>query len=672
MENDHNHLLNEKINERSDVEDILSVSQENVMYRYDYSSGLYDYMSSGIIDLTGYTKEEINKIGFSSIIKKNIIIKKEKHTIKRDDKREFLQEYYGKYLIQTKNNEKRWIEDTSFILLNEAEELLLSTGVMRNVTTSYILTEKLLDEKGKMYFILDMAQVIIIVLDKNFNFTFINNKGCELSGYDKQEMLTKNLFDFVSPNLKSEIQNSLNNFLAAGTKTIKTLEVPLLTKKGDTTITTWQIIILHDENNEIYFVASAYDVTEQRREEKVQKVIMQILEAANTGTNLEDFFKYIHFSVGELMDVNNFYIALYDKNSGMINFPYFVDQFDEAAPPKRFGKGLTELVLTTGKSQLITKKKDRELVKKGKIELLGSECAIWLGVPLKIKDDSIGAIVVQDYKEENTYTKKEKEILEFIAYAIARAIERKKVEGERNFLIQELKENNKSKDKLFSIISHDLKGPFNSLLGFSEILTNEYETLTSEEIKEYISILHESSKLLYSMTNNLLQFSRFQMGKIEFKPQKIIFNKLVSAVISMLKGNAIKKQISINVEIPPNLELMADEEMISSVIQNLVNNSIKFTETGGDITISAESKQEKENYFIEIMVSDTGVGMSQAELDKIESAELFSTPGTEKEYGTGLGLNLVKEFLEKHGGKLIIQSEKNVGSTFIARLPITG
>ena len=672
MENDHNHLLNEKINERSDVEDILSVSQENVMYRYDYSSGLYDYMSSGIIDLTGYTKEEINKIGFSSIIKKNIIIKKEKHTIKRDDKREFLQEYYGKYLIQTKNNEKRWIEDTSFILLNEAEELLLSTGVMRNVTTSYILTEKLLDEKGKMYFILDMAQVIIIVLDKNFNFTFINNKGCELSGYDKQEMLTKNLFDFVSPNLKSEIQNSLNNFLAAGTKTIKTLEVPLLTKKGDTTITTWQIIILHDENNEIYFVASAYDVTEQRREEKVQKVIMQILEAANTGTNLEDFFKYIHYSVGELMNVNNFYIALYDKNSGMINFPYFIDQFDEAAPPKRFGKGLTELVLTTGKSQLITKKKDRELVKKGKIELLGSECAIWLGVPLKIKDDSIGAIVVQDYKEENTYTKKEKEILEFIAYAIARAIERKKVEGERNFLIQELKENNKSKDKLFSIISHDLKGPFNSLLGFSEILTNEYETLTSEEIKEYISILHESSKLLYSMTNNLLQFSRFQMGKIEFKPQKIIFNKLVSAVISMLKGNAIKKQISINVEIPPNLELMADEEMISSVIQNLVNNSIKFTETGGDITISAESKHEEENYFIEIMVSDTGVGMSQAELDKLESAELFSTPGTEKEYGTGLGLNLVKEFLEKHGGKLIIQSEKNVGSTFIARLPITG
>ena len=672
MENDHNHLLNEKINERSDVEDILSVSQENVMYRYDYSSGLYDYMSSGIIDLTGYTKEEINKIGFSSIIKKNIITKKEKHTIKRDDKREFLQEYYGKYLIQTKNNEKRWIEDTSFILLNEAEELLLSTGVMRNVTTSYILTEKLIDEKGKMYFILDMAQVIIIVLDKNFNFTFINNKGCELSGYDKQEMLTKNLFDFVSPNLKSEIQNSLNNFLAAGTKTIKTLEVPLLTKKGDTTITTWQIIILHDENNEIYFVASAYDVTEQRREEKVQKVIMQILEAANTGTNLEDFFKYIHYSVGELMNVNNFYIALYDKNSGMINFPYFIDQFDEVSPPKRFGKGLTELVLTTGKSQLITKKKDRELVKKGKIELLGSECAIWLGVPLKIKDDSIGAIVVQDYKEENTYTKKEKEILEFIAYAIARAIERKKVEGERNFLIQELKENNKSKDKLFSIISHDLKGPFNSLLGFSEILTNEYETLTSEEIKEYISILHESSKLLYSMTNNLLQFSRFQMGKIEFKPQKIIFNKLVSAVISMLKGNAIKKQISINVEIPPNLELMADEEMISSVIQNLVNNSIKFTETGGDITISAESKHEEENYFIEIMVSDTGVGMSQAELDKLESAELFSTPGTEKEYGTGLGLNLVKEFLEKHGGKLIIQSEKNVGSTFIARLPITG
>lgn len=672
MEYDHNLLQNEKMDESSEAEDILSVSQENVMYRYDHISGLYDYMSSGIIDLTGYTKDEINKIGFSSIIKKNIAAKREKHTIIRAGKQEFLQEYYGKYLIHTKNNEKRWIEDTSFALLNEAEEMQLSAGVMRNVTTSYILTEKLLDEKGKMYFILDMAQVILVVLDKNFNFTFINNKGCELSGYTKQEMLAKNLFDFIPPHLKHEIENSLNTILAAGSKTKSALEVPLLTKKGDTSLTTWQIIILQDENNEVYFVASAYDVTDQKREEKVQKVIMQILEAANTETNLEDFFKYIHYSVGELMDVNNFYIALYDKNSGMINFPYFVDQFDEAAPPKRFGKGLTELVLTTGKPQLITKKRDRELVKKGKIELLGSECAIWLGVPLKIKDDAIGAIVVQDYKNENTYKNKEKEILEFIAYAISRAIERKKVEGEKSFLIHELKEINKSKDKLFSLISHDLRGPFNSLLGFSEILTNEYDTLTTDEIKEYLKILYEASKILYGMTNNLLQFTRFQMGKIEFKPQKIILNKLVDSVISMLKGNAIKKQISLNVEIAANFELVADEDMMSSVIQNLVNNSIKFTETGGEITISAKVIREEEINIVEIIVCDSGVGMSADELNKVQSAEIFSTPGTDKEYGTGLGMKLVMEFIEKHGGKLIIQSEKNVGSTFIIKLPIVG
>lgn len=239
---------------------------------------------------------------------------------------------------------------------------------------------------------------------------------------------------------------------------------------------------------------------------------------------------------------------------------------------------------------------------------------------------------------------------------------------EKNSIISELKSLNSSKDKLISQISHDLRSPFNSLLGFSEILTTEYETLTKKEIFEYLHAIYEASKNLFGMTNNLLHFSRFQAGRMEFKPEKLVLLKIINKCLSLLKGNAIKKEINISLDIDKDIEVFADEDMLISIIQNLVSNAVKFTEKSGRVSISA--RQCDDENFVEISIKDSGIGMSNENLKKIFSEKFYSTPGTDKEFGTGLGLILIKDFIEKHKGKLEVESETGKGSIFRFKLPV--
>ncbi len=421
-----------------------------------------------------------------------------------------------------------------------------------------------------------------------------------------------------------------------------------------------------DEN---LFTADA--LSELKREsddsEKVRIITYEILNAANCENNLNEFFEFIHSLIAHLMNVDNFFIALYYETDNTLSFPYYYNKKNREIATREFGNDLTEYLIKNGTSVLLNETDILKLVKSGKAECRDLLPKIWLGIPLKIKDNTFGALVVHDDENEATYGKKEKDILEMISFAVSRAIERKKNEQEKNDLIRQLQEMNAAKDRLISHISHDLRSPFNSLLGFSEILTTEYDTLTKEEIQEYLSAVYEASKNLFGMTNNLLQFSRFQMGRMEFKPINLNLLRVANRSINLLKGNAVKKQLSLKVNIDNDMQVFADEDMLISIIQNLVSNAIKFTNKSGEIQISAvKSANENE---IEISVVDSGIGISKDDLKKIFGNSFYSTPGTDREYGTGLGLILVKEFIESNEGKIFVNSTPGLGSKFRFTLP---
>ncbi len=640
-----------------------------VYYKFGDLSKKYSYFSPSIEELTEYTSQELKELGLEKKIQTEVTEGLKSNRSKGQN------QFFSRYWLESKNGNWKLIENFAFS--DEYDNKLPSiSGFMRDVTplNNYLL--EVVQEKEKLNSIIELAEVILLVLDKEGKVELINKKTCDVLGYKREEIIGKKWLDnFVPGKVKEGFQKLFNKSVSSDEK-IKDYEYhenPVITKEGEERYIAWHNkIFTDDDGNFLFMLSSGQDLTKRKDEEKIQQVISDILEASNTESDLNEFFKFIHKSISKLMPAENFYLALYDKSSDIISFPYSVDKYDSAAPPQKPGRGLTEYVMRLGKSALITRKIDDELVEKGETEIVGTQSAIWLGIPLKIADLTIGVLVVQDYENEETYTEREQRVLEVIAYSISRTIERKRLEAERWVLIKNLEKLNSSKDKLFSLISHDLRSPFNSLLGFSEILTNEYESLTPEEIKEYIRAIYDSSKNLYGMTSNLLQYSRFQTGKIDFSPTTLNLKKVVNECLKLLKGNFVKKQLNVTDDVSENLYVTADEEMLFSIIQNILSNAIKFTYKKGEIKISSSVvSNDNDEGMVNISVEDSGTGMSDADIKRILEGDPYTNPGTEKEFGTGLGLQLVRDFITRNGGKLTIKSKLNMGSTFNFTVPLS-
>lgn len=224
---------------------------------------------------------------------------------------------------------------------------------------------------------------------------------------------------------------------------------------------------------------------------------------------------------------------------------------------------------------------------------------------------------------------------------------------------QELKKLIQTKDRLFSIIAHDLRSPFTALLGFTELLTQQ--DLSPEQTREFSEHLHTSSLKLVNLIENLLQWSRSQLGSIKLTPETINLAGMVNEIIHVQQLQADAKEINIQSRVDDNHTLFADYQTLATVLRNLISNGIKFTPNGGSIAIATE---ESGNGLI-ISVSDTGVGMSSDEIDKLfKIEESYTKPGTNNEAGTGLGLIVCKEFVELNGGQIRVLSTLGVGTTF--------
>lgn len=231
---------------------------------------------------------------------------------------------------------------------------------------------------------------------------------------------------------------------------------------------------------------------------------------------------------------------------------------------------------------------------------------------------------------------------------------------------KELIESNKTKDKFFSIVAHDLKSPFNSMLGFSNLLLEDYEVLTNEKKHYFSKIIHINIENTYSLLENLLLWSRSQLSAIQFYPEEENLHLLIGNVLKTLMLPAELKLIDIKNNIPEETLFSVDRNMLSTIIRNLIGNALKFTDNGGEISVKVKnSKESVHANFIEIIVQDNGVGIAKDAQEKLFNINKnSSTTGTANERGTGLGLVLCKEFVEKHGGKIWVISELGNGSSF--------
>lgn len=279
-------------------------------------------------------------------------------------------------------------------------------------------------------------------------------------------------------------------------------------------------------------------------------------------------------------------------------------------------------------------------------------------------------IGVRDIETERARKEEHERLLEELA------LSRTQIEEEAGKYVQlnaqlaeseeKLQELNATKDKFFSIIGHDLKNPLFVIQSMSEILETEFNEITDDEKISFIKAVNDSSKSAFNLLEDLLHWARCQSGRIDYDPKPLHVRKLVLNLILLVEAQALKKNINLVSEVNPSHIINADKLMIDTILRNLVSNAIKFTNEGGVVKVTSA---ELDN-FVQLTVADSGIGLSEEDQKKLFRIEVKNCEiGKSKEKGTGLGLILCKEFVEKHGGRIWVESEIGIGSKFNFTLP---
>ncbi len=281
-----------------------------------------------------------------------------------------------------------------------------------------------------------------------------------------------------------------------------------------------------------------------------------------------------------------------------------------------------------------------------------------------VDNEIYGIISVEDYTYLSYRVQEHKKMRD---QALDEVERRKKAEEELKKSERQLRELNATKDKFFSIIAHDLKNPIGAFKNVLELLYENFQDFTKEEILEFIEPLKDSSNQLFALLENLLLWARTQTGKIQLEPIEFNLADLIKSNVSLLKFQAENKQIDLSYQAPGQLMVFADFNTINTVIRNLINNAIKFTPKGGRIIVTATNQ---DNNAL-VIVEDNGIGMSEETISKLFRIDVHHTTlGTAQEKGTGLGLILCKEFVQANGGQIWVESEEGKGSKFFFTIPL--
>lgn len=503
--------------------------------------------------------------------------------------------------------------------------------VVSDITKRKKYEDELQESKDFLNKIINSIGEPIFVKDKNLTRVLVNDAYCKFFKVDRSQVLgEKNAF-FFPKNDSSEVQLEMDKkWILEGVDSFQ--EERFKQQDGSVKTVIVQKNLYIDRNKDRFLVGIMHDITKRKQMEDELRVNSARLRS------LIDTFPYkvwLKDLDGRFLAVNQTFIQGYGKSDeseiiGKTDFDITRIEYAEkyAIDDKR--------VIDTA----IHFYAEEEHSEGGKIK--------WIETYKAPLFDNKGQVIGVAGFARNITDSKLKDI-EIRQYA-------DKLQG----LV-------KTKDKFFSIIAHDLRSPFNGIIGFSEMMKEEAANLNTDEISYYSGLVHASALQTHRLLENLLQWSRIQQGKMPFVPQVISLRPAVDEMILFLSDNATKKQIMLHNLIESELEAFVDENMFKTIIRNLISNAIKFTPQNGAIVIEASIQADD----ICICVQDTGLGMDEETKSRLFGLDTNSSkPGTENEPGTGLGLILCKEFVERHNGKIWVESEIGKGSRFLFSIPV--
>jgi PAS domain S-box-containing protein len=471
---------------------------------------------------------------------------------------------------------------------------------------------------------IEQAPITIIITDNNGYIKYVNKAFTSTSGYKPDEILGKNPRILQSGKTNSKIYDELWETIIAG----NTWKGEIYNKKKNGQIYIDESIItpIKDLSGNITnFIAFKTDITIQKETEQV--LITSELKYKNLINFAPDAF-FHGDEKGNFIFVNDRAVSISEFSEDELLKMNMKNLFTESELNK---KPLSYDLLNLGETVI----NEREILTKNKKKII-----------IEMNSKKMPDGTYQSFLRDIT--------------------ERKLSEIALKESEEKLRQLNATKDKFFGIISHDLRSPFNAILGFADILRNSDAGIDTETTKKFANNIYEASYNAFKLLENLLEWSRIQMKKIVFSPENVNFSFLLEEILLIVKPQITNKKISILRGINSFETLTADYNMLQSIMRNLITNAIKFSNIDGEITISAE----KINNEIIISVKDNGIGISaENQLKLWNLSEQFTNKGTLNEQGTGLGLLLCKELVEKHGGKIWVESEIDKGCCFKFTLP---
>ena len=424
----------------------------------------------------------------------------------------------------------------------------------------------------------------------------------------------------------------------------------------------------------LYYDGSVEDVTERKRGEAERQAIFRIIEGVTTTANLGELFDLIHSAIGEVLYAENCYVSLLDASSGLMHFQFFVDEFDQAPPPRPPGRGLTGHVLTHGRPLLLTDEEQRQMAARGEVEVIGTHSASWLGVPLRTPGDIIGALVVQHYTDRGAYSPRDVEFLTSVAGQIALVIERKRAEESLRAPSAKLEQSNRELQDFASVASHDLQEPLRKIQAFGDRLKTRCAAQLSDEGRDYLARMQNAAGRMQTLINDLLTFSRVTTKARPFV--SVDLNRVAREVLSDLEVRL--EQTGGRVELDDLPVLDADPLQMRQLFQNLIGNALKFRRPGEPpmVRVSAErvgpaggeSAPVPSPFAYRIAFSDNGIGFDEKYLDRIFTV-FQRLHGRDAYEGNGVGLAVCRRIAERHGGGITAESSPGRGATFYVTLP---
>ncbi|MBN1108016.1 MAG: PAS domain S-box protein [Bacteroidales bacterium] len=541
-------------------------------------------------------------------------------------------------------------------------------GTVTDVSKHRIYEEQIVREKAFLEHLIDSTPEAIVITDLNGKISLINKEFTSLFGYTMDEAVNRSIDDLIVPDDLKEEALGIESMASEKQKVSKhTVRKDKSGNRIDVALVASSIFV---NDKPISNVGIYRNITTERKNQLLQEILYNISTEALKQMDIKDIYPTIVNELSKIWDTNNFFIAIYNKVTDTMSLPFFSDEKDKFYEVPTRGT-ISGYVIKNNKSVLL-REDDLKVLEEGReIDLVGTPCKVWMGVPLNVEDDTIGVMCLQDYNDEDKFSMDDLFVLDFIANQIAVAIQRKIMLDNMIIARQKAEEAAQSKQIFMSTMSHEIRTPLNEVIGITNLLL---QGSPREDQMDYLKTLRFSGNHLLTLVNDVLDYNKMESGKIIFEKLQFNLDDFLDEIMRSYSFRSKAKNLSFDIIKEGNLpsEVIGDQIRLNQILSNLLSNALKFTNEGG-ITVTIREAESIDNEArLRFSVQDTGIGIPpERQSDIFESFTQASADTSRRFGGSGLGLAICKKLIELQGGSIVVESEPGKGSVFTFELTFT-